>query len=638
MLRPYAWALFFSSSLGSITLLLAMEDSARAQSQGGYALQRFDPAEKSSEWFTGESLDLRGKLRPAGGVVIDGQYRPLAVYDRGGTLVGSILRDVVTMHAGASLVLRDRFRIGASMPFYLFQQAGDGAPVTFDGVTYRLPPQQAIGDLRLGADVRIVGEYGGPIQVAAGLQVHVPTGDREWFTSDGTVRLAPRLMAAGDIGPFVYSARVGLMLNRWEGTFGSTQIGNEFTYGVTAGLRVLDKKLVFGPELWGSVGLASNPATLVQPNERAARPLEGLIGAHYTWRFLRLGAGVGTGLSRGIGSPQVRWLASLDVFPEIAEDTDGDGIKDVDDACPTVPGEKSFDPKKHGCPPDRDGDGTYDVDDACIDVPGPRENKGCPAEKDSDGDGILDRDDACPALPGVRTDDPKTNGCPPDKDGDGVFDQDDACIDVPGVPTQDRKTNGCPPDKDGDGIWDKDDACVDVPGVASSKPEFNGCPADLDGDTIPNEQDACPKEPGKPDPDPSKNGCPKAFVSGGTIKILDQVKFKTASAEIVKGKDSEEILAAVLKVLTDHPEIKKVSVEGHTDNQGSAAYNKKLSADRAASVVKWLVGKGVDKSRLTSAGFGMERPIDTNDTEAGRKNNRRVEFRIVEEAQPAPAK
>jgi len=61
--------------------------------------------------------------------------------------------------------------------------------------------------------------------------------------------------------------------------------------------------------------------------------------------------------------------------------------------------------------------------------------------------------------------------------------------------------------------------------------------------------------------------------------------------------------------------------------------NKKLSEGRAASVVAWLTSHGIDAARLSSAGYGLERPLDSNATEAGRKNNRRVEFHIEE---PAP--
>ena len=100
----------------------------------------------------------------------------------------------------------------------------------------------------------------------------------------------------------------------------------------------------------------------------------------------------------------------------------------------------------------------------------------------------------------------------------------------------------------------------------------------------------------------------------------------TGSAKILA--DSDELLTAVAKVITDHTEIKHVRIEGHTDNVGAAAMNKKLSQDRAASVMAWLVKHGVGKDRLMAQGFGMDRPIDDNTTENGRKNNRRVEFHI----------
>jgi OmpA-OmpF porin, OOP family len=117
-------------------------------------------------------------------------------------------------------------------------------------------------------------------------------------------------------------------------------------------------------------------------------------------------------------------------------------------------------------------------------------------------------------------------------------------------------------------------------------------------------------------------------VEHGTIKIVDQVKFRTDSAEILS--ESDAILSAVRKILMNHPEIKRVDVEGHTDNRGTAAHNQDLSVRRAAAVVEWLVARDVDKARLTSHGYGQTRPIDTNTTDAGRQNNRRVEFHILD--------
>ncbi len=99
---------------------------------------------------------------------------------------------------------------------------------------------------------------------------------------------------------------------------------------------------------------------------------------------------------------------------------------------------------------------------------------------------------------------------------------------------------------------------------------------------------------------------------------------------------SDSVLAAVLAVMKEHTDVAKIRIEGHTDNVGSAAYNKRLSAARAAAVLEWLVKHGIARSHLSSAGFGFERPIDSNDTPEGRANNRRVEFHIEGEGKPKP--
>ena len=114
---------------------------------------------------------------------------------------------------------------------------------------------------------------------------------------------------------------------------------------------------------------------------------------------------------------------------------------------------------------DTDGDGVPDIDDLCPDVPGPKENHGCPVFADRDGDGVPDDIDRCPDVPG-----PKENfGCPMDRDGDGVPDNKDLCPDVPGP----VENGGCPwADRDHDGVPDKDDQCPDEPGPADN----HGCP------------------------------------------------------------------------------------------------------------------------------------------------------------------
>ena len=562
--------------LGAVVVSSLFLDASPAAAQStGFALSRFEPSERGSEWFALESLDLRGHLRLNAGVVADGAYRPLAIYDTNGNIRSSVVRNQLFVHPGASLVLWERLRASFSIPVVAYQDGNGG---TIRGVRYEPPNTPAIGDLRLGVDVRLFGEYGGPLTFAAGVQVQLPTGSRADFTSDGSVRVEPRLLGAGDVGPIAWAAKLGLQYRDRDERIDNSPLGTELTFAGSLGVRAAGGALVVGPEVFGSTVVTNSDAFF----STRGTPLDGILGFHYTFaEQWRIGAGGGAGLTQGFGSPEARYMASLErVAP--------------------------FEAAK--------------------------------APSDRDGDGVLDGEDACPDVAGVRTSDPKTNGCPPDRDGDGVYDFDDACPDVPGVLSSDPKKNGCPPDRDGDGVVDAEDACPDVPGVKTSDPKTNGCPPDPDRDKdgIPNEQDACPDEAGKPSPDPKKNGCPMAFVAQGQIKILEQVKFITGSAAIQPGKDSQEVLEAVLKVLNDHPEIKRLRVEGHTDNAGAAALNKKLSQSRADSVVAWLTKRGIAKERLVATGFGMERPIADNKTAEGRRDNRRVEFHI-EGDQTTPA-
>ena len=127
-------------------------------------------------------------------------------------------------------------------------------------------------------------------------------------------------------------------------------------------------------------------------------------------------------------------------------------------------------------------------------------------------------------------------------------------------------------------------------------------------------------------PTPRRTGA-RARVEQGQVRILEQVKFKTGSATILP--ESDAVLDAVAKVLKEHTEIKAVRVEGHTDNRGGKAMNKKLSTKRAASVATWLITKGgMERAGITSQGFGRGRSIGDNRTEEGRRDNRRVEFHI----------
>jgi OmpA-OmpF porin, OOP family len=579
---------------------LAAPGSAQAQLQlKGFLLNTFVPSTPGSDWFVLESLDFRGKARPALRLGLDWAHQPFVLENAAGDEVGSVVERQVFLSVGIGLTIADRLRLAVDMPVAIDQPGG---PATVGGVAYPDPEGSALGDMRATADVRVVGVYGEPFTLAVGTHVFFPTGKQERYTSDGIVRVMPRVMMAGEIAAFAWAANVALNTRDEidDRVFQGVGIGNQLFGGVAVGVKPIPAVLL-GAELYALTDLTHGDFL-----EKRATPAELLFGARFVIADqVRLAVGAGPGLTNGIGTPQVRMLAKLEWVPSVVPiDRDNDGVPDDVDACPDTPGVRTGDPATNGCPP-----------------PPP----------DRDRDGVLDSEDACPDDPGVRSDNPATNGCPPprDRDGDGVFDPADACPDEPGEKTDDPKTNGCPkPDRDKDGVLDADDACPDKAGEKTDDPKTSGCP-DTDKDGVRDPEDACPEIAGARDPDPKKNGCPLARVERGQVRIIEQVKFKTGSATILP--ESYTILEAVAKILKEHPEIKKVRVEGHTDNRGGKAMNKRLSTRRAAAVVKWLTAKGgIEKGRLTSQGFGMERPIEDNSTEDGRRENRRVEFHITD--------
>lgn len=244
-------------------------------------------------------------------------------------------------------------------------------------------------------------------------------------------------------------------------------------------------------------------------------------------------------------------------------------------------------------------------------VPAPKAVE-VPVVLDRDGDGVPDSIDRCPDVPGLAS----LQGCP-DRDGDGIADIDDKCPDVKGI----AKYQGCPiPDTDGDGINDELDKCPNVKGVA----RYQGCPVpDTDGDGVNDEDDKCPNEAG-----PASNfGCPviDVIIIEKVNKAAQNIFFATGSAKLLAKSYSS--LKDVAQILKDNPSY-KINVDGYTDITGNADKNQVLSESRAASVKEYLIGNGVDESRIASTGHGINDPIADNKTVAGRAKNRRVEMKL----------
>jgi len=265
------------------------------------------------------------------------------------------------------------------------------------------------------------------------------------------------------------------------------------------------------------------------------------------------------------------------------------------------------------------------------------------APGDRDGDGYLDPQDKCPDQPEVFQGFEDEDGCPddPDTDGDGITDSKDSCVLEPEDKDGYLDEDGCPDvDNDLDTLLDAADKCPLEAEDLDGYEDADGCPdPDNDKDTVLDVKDQCPNEIGSTTQEPL--GCPTkpalVVVTDCEVKITQQIHFEFNKDKI--RPESFPVLDAVVDALQKNPPI-KIEVQGHTDNKGTAKYNKDLSNRRANSVMKYLVSHGVEMGRLTHYGYGFERPLVDNSTDGNRALNRRVQFvrtEGVKEGCPKPS-
>jgi outer membrane protein OmpA-like peptidoglycan-associated protein len=184
-------------------------------------------------------------------------------------------------------------------------------------------------------------------------------------------------------------------------------------------------------------------------------------------------------------------------------------------------------------------------------------------------------------------------------------------------------------DSDSDGIVDSQDRCPNEPEDRDGFEDQDGCPEpDNDKDGIPDDVDECPDDAEEPGGD--RDGCPdkaRVTVRNGQLVIFGKVQFALGSDTILP--KSEQLVDEMARALKEHPELKKIEIQGHTDSVGDDFYNLKLGQERSESVKRALVKRGVAPVRLTAKGYGEANPLAPNDTPAGRAKNRRVEFVIA---------
>ncbi|MCB9603605.1 MAG: OmpA family protein [Sandaracinus sp.] len=630
-------ALLASSPLGAF----AQEDIPLER----FNVQRFAPAPGPGNYLQVDGARVRGHLAPGAGLTIDYGHQPFVLFNASCTDETETNCEVddertklvayqLQFNLYGSLVLFERLQVGLNLPLILsngdgFSELVRGTPTTIEGGT-----QFTVGDPTLSLKARFFGDGDEGVFLGAVAYASFPVGhamNDEGFAGDESLRVGGHLVGELVQSNFHVSLNVGGFF-RPERTLFSTQQGSALVYRAALGYDVTPLVLVFG-EIDGAAGFSG------QVDEY---PLEGRLGARLRSGDLQFTLAAGAGIISGVGVPLVRVIGGIAYAPERG-DQDGDGIEDADDACPAEREDMDGWEDTDGCPdPDNDGDGMLDGVDPCPteaeDMDGFEDDNGCP-DPDNDGDGIPDGYDSCVSEPEDMDGDRDEDGCPDDDtDQDGIPDAQDRCPNEPEDADGLQDEDGCPEDDaDGDGIADDGDQCPEEVEIFNGIADDDGCPeADSDSDGIPDDVDRCPNEAetlnGVNDDDGCPDGQQLVEQRADRIVLLQQIQFGTNRARI-RGRVSQQILAAVAAILQRNQQYRRVRIEGHTDNAGNADNNVRLSQQRAEAVRDALVALGIAAERLNAQGFGPNQPIGDNTTSEGRALNRRVEF-IIEPPEP----
>jgi MYXO-CTERM domain-containing protein len=553
----------------AVAVPLALTTSAHGAgfAQDGYTA----PAAPADLMWSERAASDTGHLRPFGRLTLGFSDDPLVLVDANDSSRElRVVDDQFAMYGAFGFGFSHRAHLALLMPVYVQSSA---VPQGAGAVEGTRP-----GDLGLDGRFTLLNRQA-PLEVALAATLRLPTGDQASYASDGRVTFYPRLLASKQLSD------AGTLLNF---SLGPVLRPATDEPGVKLGTQL---RLTFGGLLALSkvVGVTAEAATSTTADKafsKSGTPVEAALGGRLSFSNAVLGTSLGTGLTRGVGAPDLRWLVTLAVpgpteavaAPERAvapqdDDPDRDGVHGSMDACP----DKA-----------EDLDGFDDAD-------------GCP-ELDNDKDGMADASDKCPADA---------------EDVDGFED-----------------TDGCPEvDNDKDGISDGGDKCPLEAEDMDHWQDEDGCPeADNDSDTILDPQDKCPNEAETKNGVDDEDGCPDLVrIEEGQIRTLEPIFFDFNKATIQAR--SEPLLNEMANLIRTRPDLGVIAIEGYTDARGSAQYNLKLSRERAAAVRNVLIKSGVDDARLTSDGFGSAHPVEDNKTDAGRAKNRRVEFHFGVQAQ-----
>jgi len=621
-----------------IPILLALPGVASAQDPE--ITRAFDAHHLHLAAFDGDLRDPLLVQRPgllhqwdwfAGGV-LEYANAPLVRYQEtsSGVFRTVILDNLVTLNVSAGVSFHERFRLDVAFPVYFASFDSQGEYQGFD-----------FGDIRLTGMVPILMPNDDDEGFGLGVvgRFDIPSGAKRDFLGNRTVSGGLDVaLTYAHRGGFTLSASGGLQFYpkiNLDNLFGS----DTFRGGIGVGYKVHKTT---------SLNLESVVEAALKKNEepRTSSPVEMLL----TLRHRRSGgghllAGGSIGLTEGAGAARFRLFLGGG-FGKIKDppikDMDLDGILDAVDACPTEPETVNGYKDEDGCP---DQLGSLDIRVLYQGKPVPGAEITLSKAESDDVERMLSeltprhKDELMPGLEffGRAT----LGGCLMGN-GQTVIKEGENKLDIPLQATRgakvvyelvDPKGN---PVKDAVATWKTTtEGCVEPTGYVigptgrSEHPIGAGTHAvfiDAPGFRIHREDVTVAagdvyviRTTMKPT---------KVAVERKEIKILESVFFETASDVILS--QSFDLLNEVADTIIGN-NVGKVQVEGHTDDRGNDAYNMDLSQRRADSVRRYLIGRGVPADQLVAVGFGETQPIAPNTTTAGRAQNRRVVFRLLDQ-------
>ncbi len=505
-----------------------------------------------------------------------------------------------------------------------FMRFGIDIPVLLRVKGDQLEPATGIGDIAL--DVKAVAvdreATDAPVGVAGLVRLTVPSGTVDAAVSSRGLGVEVEGIVDRRFGPVLVAGNLG---HRHVPTasLGSLEWGS-YGYGrLGAGWEIVEDAGV-------SVDLAGHLVYGIRRDSGVGSPAEGILGGFgRISEHLVLRGGVGTGLSGGVGAPDLRFITSLGFEPREVRDRDGDGVTDRVDACPTRPEDPDGFADEDGCPDpaqkvllrvrnhfgeavvggmmviqteygrkEAGAEVTLDMHPGTYQVTGFAENYADTAAQFivvAGRNSMVDIDME-PMLGEVRA---------IVKSAEGDYLEGEIVVDG-GRNLSIRNGIARGDLMDGEHVlvvraegYQSVSRAVTIRAGQRSIVDFVLEPA-------------------------------KARITAEKIEILETVYFDVNRATIKV--ESHALLKQVAGILVEHPEITLVRVEGHTDSRGRASTNRRLSALRAESVRDYLVANEVATERLEAVGYGPDQPLDSSSTAAAHELNRRVEFVIVERA------